>query len=169
MKSTENDVPVASTFARTSSVTMLVNGAERSLVIRSDKTLLHLLRDDLGLTGAKVACEVSVCGACTVLVDGRPTSSCVMLAVQADGRDVVTVEGLDRYPETHALRNAFIDEGGFQCGYCTSGQIVAAISLLLRNDAADMSADDVKEYMVGNLCRCTGYYGILRAIESVRG
>ena len=146
---------------------MVVNGAERTLVVDSDRRLLSVLRDDLGLTGAKAACEVSVCGACTVMVDGQPTSSCVMLAAQADGREIITVEGLARYPEIRKLQEAFIDEGGFQCGFCTSGQIVAAASLLLGEDAASMSRPEIQDYMLGNLCRCTGYYGILRAIESV--
>ena len=147
-------------------ITLTVNGAERSLVVEGDRRLLSVLRDDLGLTGAKAACEVSVCGACTVMVDGMPTSSCVMLAVQADGREILTVEGLDRYPQVQRLQEAFIDEGGFQCGFCTSGQIVAAASLLLDEGAEAMTREEIQDYMLGNLCRCTGYYGILRAIEA---
>ena len=147
-------------------ITLVVNGAERSLVVASDRRLVDVLREDLGLTGTKVACEVSVCGACTVLVDGRPTSSCVMLAAQADEREIVTVEGLGEYPEIRMLQDAFITEGGFQCGFCTSGQLVAAAALLMNEDVKEMSPAEVQDYMLGNLCRCTGYYGILRAIDA---
>lgn len=150
-------------------VEVTVNGTRRSLVVPSDRRLLGLLRNDLRLTGSKAGCEVGVCGACTVLVDGRPTSSCTFLAVQADGREVVTVEAASEEPRVRALQDAFVEEGGFQCGFCTSGQIMAAAALLSDEDARDMSAEEVRYFMLGNLCRCTGYYGILRAIEAVRG
>lgn len=149
-------------------VSLTVNGAPRSLVVRSDRRLLGLLRDDLRLTGTKAGCEVSVCGACTVLVDGRPTSSCTLLAVQADGREVLTIEAASEQPKLRALQDAFVEEGGFQCGFCTSGQIMAAAALLSDDEASDLSPAEVREFMLGNLCRCTGYYGILRAIEAVR-
>lgn len=147
-------------------VTLTVNGAPRSLLIDPMSRLVVVLRDDLGLTGTKVGCEVGVCGACTVLVDGRPTSSCIALAVEVDGSDVLTVEGLADHPELERLQCAFVDEGGFQCGYCTSGQLVSAASVFLSGAIETMTEDDVRTHMLGNLCRCTGYYGILRAITA---
>ena len=133
-------------------ISLVVNGVERSLVVASDRRLLSVLRDDLGLTGTKTACEVSVCGACTVLVDGRPTSSCVMLAARADGREVITVEGVSR-PRRPPASGGLHPGGGFQCGFCTSGQIVAATSLLLNEDVASMARADIQVFMLGNLCR----------------
>jgi carbon-monoxide dehydrogenase small subunit len=150
-------------------ISLIVNGSERSVVIAAGRRLLSVLRDDLALTGAKAGCEVGVCGACTVLVDGHPTSSCTLLAVQADGREVTTVEGLAELPVLRRLQQAFVDEGGFQCGFCTSGQLVAAAALLLRDDAEELTQEQIRDHMLGNLCRCTGYYGILRAIDVALG
>lgn len=145
-----------------------VNGEPRSLLIAADRRLLGVLRDDLGLTGAKAGCEVGVCGACTVLVDGRPTSSCLTFAAQADGAEILTVEGLSGDPRLEALQHDFVDEGGFQCGFCTSGQLMTATSLILSGELENSSPEEVQEHMLGNLCRCGSYYGIARALEKAR-
>lgn len=149
-------------------LTLTVNGVQRSLLVTPDRRLLGVLRDDLGLTGAKAGCEVGVCGACTVLVDGRPTSSCLLFAMQADDTDVLTVEGLEDNPDLRRLQEAFIDEGGFQCGFCTSGQLVTAASLVLSGELSSMTETEIQESMLGNLCRCGAYYGIQRAIGKAR-
>lgn len=147
-------------------VSLEVNGTPRQLLVDPERRLARVLREDLGLTGTKVGCEVGVCGACTVLVDGLPTSSCIALAVEVDEREILTVEGLQLHPELERLQAAFIDEGGLQCGYCTSGQLMSAASLILSGAAGGLSEDDIRHHMLGNLCRCTGYYGILRAIAA---
>lgn len=143
------------------SVRMRVNGTDVEAVVPAERRLAAFLRDDLGLTGTKVGCEVGVCGVCTVLVDERATSSCLTLAIQVDGAEVCTVEGLEDTAEGRRLQERFIEQGGFQCGYCTSGQLMTATAMA-RNPA---DRDDLAEQLHGNLCRCTGYYGILRAIE----
>jgi aerobic-type carbon monoxide dehydrogenase small subunit (CoxS/CutS family) len=150
------------------SVTMTVNGAARSCLVAPHRRLLSVLRDELGLTGAKAGCEVGVCGACTVLVNGLPTSSCLAFAAQADGAEVDTVEGLGRSAATRRLQEAFVEEGGFQCGFCTSGQLMTAASLLASEELASMTEADVKKAMLGNLCRCGTYYGIVRAFEEAK-
>jgi aerobic-type carbon monoxide dehydrogenase small subunit (CoxS/CutS family) len=150
------------------SVAMTVNGATRSCLVAPDRRLLSVLRDELGLTGAKAGCEVGACGACTVLVNGLPTSSCIVFAAQADGAEIDTVEGLGRTAATRRLQEAFVEEGGFQCGFCTSGQLMTAASLLASEDLASMTEAEVKELMLGNLCRCGTYYGILRAFEEAK-
>ncbi|MPZ87445.1 MAG: 2Fe-2S iron-sulfur cluster binding domain-containing protein [Nitriliruptorales bacterium] len=150
-------------------ISTVVNGKPEELAVPADRCLVTVLRDDLGLTGTKIGCEVGVCGACTVLVDGRPTSSCLTLAVQVDGAEILTVEGLGRHPELQELQQAFIEQGGFQCGFCTSGQLVALASLVLENRLPSMNGEEVAEHLHGNLCRCTGYYGILRAAAKVAG
>jgi carbon-monoxide dehydrogenase small subunit len=143
---------------------MRVNGKDYTLDVPSQRLLIDCLRYDLGLTGTKEGCSVGVCGACTVLMDGRLISSCLTLAVSADGKELTTVEGLAHEGRLHPVQQAFIDYGGFQCGICTPGMIVAAKALLDENPAP--SDDDIKDWMMGNLCRCTGYYKI---IESIRG
>jgi aerobic carbon-monoxide dehydrogenase small subunit len=148
-------------------ISLSVNGRDEEFVVSADRRLATLLREDLGLTGTKLGCEVGVCGACTVLVDGRPTSSCITLAVQADGARVETVEGLEVDPRLRELQDAFLEEGGFQCGFCTSGQLMNAAPIV-RGERGDLDEDELAEYLHGNLCRCTGYYGILRAIERAR-
>jgi aerobic-type carbon monoxide dehydrogenase small subunit (CoxS/CutS family) len=155
-------------FVARRGIRLKVNGVSKSVLVSPDRRLLSVLRDELGLTGTKTGCEVGVCGACTVLVNGQPTSSCILLAVQAEDADVLTVEGLDRDERFRLLQQAFIDEGGFQCGYCTSGQLMTIASMVLSGSLPSMSDDDIRETMLGNLCRCTGYYGILRAIEKLR-
>jgi aerobic carbon-monoxide dehydrogenase small subunit len=139
-----------------------VNGEVREASVPARRTLVDMLRYDLGLTGTKEACSVGVCGACTVLLDGRHVASCIMLAVQADGAAITTIEGVADGERLHPLQQAFIDYGGFQCGICTPGQIVAAKALLDANP--NPSEDEIKTWMMGNLCRCTGYYQIIEAI-----
>lgn len=145
-----------------STVTARVNGVQVSRAVPSRTMLSAFLRDDLGLTGTKVSCEVQVCGACTVLVDGRPVSSCTYLAADVDGRDVETVEGLASGPALHPLQAAFVDDFALQCGFCTPGFLMMAKSLLDRH--AEPTEQEVKEYLEGNLCRCTGYEPIVHAV-----
>lgn len=133
--------------------------------MRADRRLIDLLRDDLGYTGTKEGCSIGVCGACSVLVDGELLSACLMPALFVDGRAVTTVEGLANGDELSPLQNAFIREGGFQCGICTPGQLIAATALLAQH--RHPSDDEIREGMMGNLCRCTGYHGITRAIKAV--
>ncbi len=139
-----------------------VNGVAVDRDVPNRLTLAEFLRDELGLTGTKVSCELEVCGVCTVLVDGRPVSACTFLAVDIDGADVLTVEGLERDGELHPVQEAFIDEFAFQCGYCTPGFLMMSVALLARNPAP--SADEIKEYLDGNICRCTGYRPIVQAV-----
>lgn len=146
-------------------VTLRVNGERHDLVVPAERRLATVLRDDLGLTGTKLGCEVGVCGVCTVLVDGRQKSSCLTLAVQADGAEVTTVEAIGDDPRLAALQDAFVEEGAFQCGFCTSGQLMNAVPMVGDGDGAEMSRDELAHQLHGNLCRCTGYYGIMRAIE----
>jgi aerobic-type carbon monoxide dehydrogenase small subunit (CoxS/CutS family) len=144
-----------------------LNGAAREVTVPAERLLVDLLRADLGATGTKDGCSVGVCGLCTVQVDGAPMSACLLLATQIDGSAVRTVEGLASGSALAPLQDAFIDEGGFQCGICTSGQLMAADALLrTKPDATEAEVDD---FMMGNLCRCTGYYGIRRAISKARG
>jgi aerobic carbon-monoxide dehydrogenase small subunit len=148
----------------THTIRMRVNGKDYTADVPSQRLLIDCLRYDLGLTGTKEGCSVGVCGACTVLMDGVLVSSCLMLAVLADGKEITTVEGLAQDGKLHPVQQAFIDYGGFQCGICTPGMVVAAKALLDQNPRP--SDDDIKDWMMGNLCRCTGYYKI---IESIRG
>ena len=141
-----------------------VNGVAHEVEVPTYRTLLDCLRNDLGLTGSKEGCGVGVCGACTVLVDGKMISSCIALAVFADGHDVTTVEGLAEDERLHPVQQAFVDAGGFQCGICTPGQIVSAKALL--DTHPHPSDDEIREWMAGNLCRCTGYYKILESIRT---
>ncbi len=141
-----------------------VNGLPHEVEVPTYRTLLDCLRNDLGLTGSKEGCGVGVCGACTVLLDGRMISSCIALAVFADGHDVTTVEGLAEDERLHPVQQAFVDAGGFQCGICTPGQVVSAKALLDENPHP--SDDEIREWMAGNLCRCTGYYKILESIRT---
>jgi len=147
-------------------VRFTLNGALVDQVIPAERLLLDLLREDLGRTGTKDGCSIGVCGLCTVQVDGAPMSACLLLATQVDGATVTTVEGLAPADRLTPLQESFIAEGGFQCGICTSGQLMAAAALL--RDTPDATPDEVSDWMMGNLCRCTGYYGIARAITSAR-
>ena len=144
-------------------VTLVVNGESRSVEVEGRTLLVHALRDGLGLTGAHIGCDTSQCGACTVLLDGRAVKSCTMLAPQAEGREITTIEGLSRDGEMHPLQRAFVEHHGLQCGFCTPGVILTAADLLSRD--ASPSDEDIRHALRGNLCRCTGYQGI---VESVR-
>ena len=145
-----------------------LNGRATSLQVEPQETLSEVLREKLGLTGCKLSCEVQVCGACTVLVDGLPVSACTVLAYEARGKAVTTIEGLAGADGAlHPLQQAFLDEFGFQCGFCTPGMILAAKALL--DERPDASEEEVVAYMDGNLCRCTGYAPILRAIRKAQG
>jgi aerobic-type carbon monoxide dehydrogenase small subunit (CoxS/CutS family) len=148
-------------------LTVTVNGQPCQLDADADRTLLQLLRADLGLTGTKEGCDDSECGACMVLVDGRPVNSCCYLALQTSGREVVTVEGLADGTELGALQRAFLEEGGVQCGYCTPGMLISATALLRSNRAP--TDDDIRQALAGNLCRCTGYHKILAAVRRAAG
>jgi xanthine dehydrogenase YagT iron-sulfur-binding subunit len=162
-------------------LTLRINGAEHKLTIEPRVTLLDALRDVLGLTGTKKGCDRGQCGACTVLVDGQRINSCLTLAIMHDGREITTVEGLGKEGQPHPMQQAFMDCDGFQCGYCTPGQVCSAVALLgevSRGDAsfltdgdalslADLSDDEIRERMSGNLCRCGAYPNIVAAIRSV--
>jgi carbon-monoxide dehydrogenase small subunit len=141
-----------------------VNGEPVSADIPDNRLLIDFLREDLALTGTKEACSVGVCGACTVLLDGKPISSCITLAVQADGGAISTIEGVAEGDRLHPVQQAFLTHGGYQCGICTPGQIMAAKALLEANPHP--TRDQIRHWMMGNLCRCTGYYKIIQAIEA---
>lgn len=141
-------------------IRLSVNGEARAVAVRPADTLLHVLRDRLGLTGAKVGCENGDCGACTVLLDGKPVKSCMVLAVEAVGAEITTIEGLSNT----AIQRAFLEEAGYQCGFCTPGFIVNAYALLAAHPHPD--PETVRAWLESNLCRCTGYEGIQRAVDS---
>jgi xanthine dehydrogenase YagT iron-sulfur-binding subunit len=146
-------------------VMLRVNGSARRLQLDSRVTLLDALREHLGLVGTKKGCDQGACGACTVLVDGKRVLSCLTLAPQCEGREVTTIEGLARDGELHPLQEAFIRHDGFQCGYCTPGQIMSAVALLDEGRAG--SDEEIREFMSGNLCRCGAYPNIVAAIREV--
>ena len=149
------------------SISLTINGKRRTVAVEPRTTLVELIRDQVGLTGTKIGCNHGQCGACTVLVDGRRMNSCLVLALQAEGAEVVTVEGLgDPTGELHPMQRAFAENDAFQCGYCTPGQIISAIGCIEEGHAG--SADEIREYMSGNLCRCGAYPNIVAAIEAVR-
>jgi len=142
---------------------LVVNGERRALEVEPRTLLVHALRDELGLTGTHVGCDTSQCGACTVLVDGRAVKSCTMLALQAEGAEVTTIEGLARDGELHPIQDAFVEHHGLQCGFCTPGMILTAFDLLARESNPDDAT--IRRALRGNLCRCTGYQSI---VDSVR-
>jgi aerobic-type carbon monoxide dehydrogenase small subunit (CoxS/CutS family) len=142
---------------------LTVDGLPLTAMIEPGRTLLRVLRDDLGRTGTKEGCDDSECGACMVLVDGRPVNSCSYLALQADGRAVTTVEGLAADDALHPLQRAFLEGGGIQCGFCTPGMLISAAALLARDP--DPSEEAIRDGLAGNLCRCTGYQPIIRAVR----
>lgn len=144
------------------SVTFTLNGNPRTVSVEANRLLIDVLRDDCKLTGTKEGCSIGVCGSCSVLIDDKLMSACLVLAVTVDGSVIRTVEGVAEGEKLSVLQNAFVKSGGFQCGICTSGQVVAAKALLERNPHP--SEDDVRAWMMGNLCRCTGYYQIVDAI-----
>lgn len=143
-------------------ISLTINGSPRELEVEPHELLLDVVRDRLGLTGVKRSCDVQVCGACTLLLDGRPVSSCTLPAFEANGREVLTIEGLARNGKLHPLQESFIENGGFQCGFCTPGMILASKALLDENP--DPSEEEIVHFMHGNLCRCTGYKKIIESI-----
>jgi carbon-monoxide dehydrogenase small subunit len=144
------------------------NGNKMKLVVEDHWTLLHLIREELGYTGTKEGCGSGECGACTVIVDGEAVNSCLYLAAEIDGRELLTIEGLASEDGTlHPIQKAFVENGGIQCGFCSPGMILSAKALLEENSNAN--EDDIKEAIAGNLCRCTGYVQIIDSIKSVSG
>jgi aerobic carbon-monoxide dehydrogenase small subunit len=144
-------------------VSVTVNGSQHEADVEPRELLVYFLRETLGLTGTNVGCDTSTCGACTVLVDGQSVKSCTMLAVQADGRDITTIEGLAQDGQLHPLQQAFHEHHGLQCGYCTPGMIMAAYSLI-QESTEPLDDRSVREGLEGNLCRCTGYQNIVTAV-----
>jgi len=145
-------------------ITITINGVSREATVPSRLLLVHYLRDALGLTGTHVGCDTSQCGACTVLLDGAAVKSCTVLAVQAAGAEITTIEGLAHDGELHPIQQAFWDEHGLQCGFCTPGMILAAHQLLQRNPSP--TEEQIRHGLEGNLCRCTGYQNIVRAVQT---
>ena len=148
-------------------LTLNVNGEAVAVSFEPFKTLLEVLREDLALTGTKHGCELGECGACAVLLDGRPVLACLVLGVECDGREITTVEGLADHAHLHPLQEAFADLGGTQCGYCTPGILLTAKALLDRNPRP--TRDQIREALAGNLCRCTGYQQIFESVEAAIG
>lgn len=148
-------------------LSLTVNGEEYRLQVEPRRTLLEVLREDLNLTGARRGCEENFCGACTVLLDGMAVHSCSVLAVQADGREVSTIEGLAIDGRLHPLQEAFVEHGAIQCGYCTPGMVMSALAFLSKNPRP--TDEEVLQALVGNLCRCTGYVKIVQAIQAAAG
>ena len=148
-------------------ISLKVNGLERSVEVEPRLTLLDLVREQFGLTGAKLGCDIQVCGACTLLLDGKPVSACSFLAVDADGCEVLTVEGLSANGKLHPLQDAFMEFGALQCGYCTSGFILSAKALL--DECPRPSEEQIRDYLAGNFCRCGCYQEIMQAVKNVAG
>ena len=144
-------------------IQVTVNGVQREAEVESRLLLVHFLRDVLELTGTHIGCDSTNCGACTVLLDGRPIKSCTMFAVQADGRELMTVEGLARNGQFHPIQEGFYEQHGLQCGFCTPGMMMTAYRLLSEN--LNPGEDEIRRAISGNLCRCTGYVDIVRAIQ----
>jgi carbon-monoxide dehydrogenase small subunit len=147
-------------------IRLTVNDKDYEIAVKPNQTLADVIREEIGLTGTKKGCEVGECGTCTVILDGKPVNSCLVLAVQADGRNVLTIEGLETDQGLHPIQQAFVDKGAIQCGFCTSGMILSAKSLMDRNPDADEK--EIRSAISGNLCRCTGYQKIVEAIASVK-
>jgi len=146
-------------------IVLVVNGDEHSLAVKPNRTLAEALRDDLGLTGTKVGCETGDCGACTVWLNGRPVNSCLTLAVEADGLEVRTIEGMaPSGTELHPVQRAFVERGAVQCGFCTPGMVMSSVHLL--EQAPDATEEEIRHELGGNLCRCTGYTKIVEAVSS---
>ena len=148
-------------------ISLKVNGSKRSVEVEARTTLLDMVREQFGLTGAKLGCDIQVCGACTLLLNGRPVSACSVLAVDADGCDLLTIEGLSRGDEIHPLQAAFMECGALQCGYCTSGFILTAKALL--DEYPRPTEEQIKTYMAGNFCRCGCYQEIQQAVKRAAG
>ena len=145
-------------------VKLNLNGAEREAVVEPRLLLVHFIRETIGLTGTHIGCDTSHCGACTVLLDGRPVKSCTMFAVQANGREIRTVEGLAEGRKLHPIQQAFTEEHGLQCGFCTPGMMMTGVAFLEANP--DPSEAEIRRAISGNLCRCTGYVNIVKAYQS---
>jgi aerobic carbon-monoxide dehydrogenase small subunit len=145
-------------------IEVTVNGEKRTAEVEPRLLLVHLLREVFRLTGTHIGCDTTHCGACTVLLDGRAVKSCTVFGVQAHGREVLTVEGLERDGKLHPLQDAFVQEHGLQCGYCTPGFVMASVSLLKENP--NPSEEEIRLGLEGNLCRCTGYHNILKAVQA---
>jgi carbon-monoxide dehydrogenase small subunit len=145
-------------------LSLTVNGEQYELQVESETTLLDFLREFLGLTGTKKGCNEGDCGACTVLMDGEPVNSCMLLAVAAEGREVITIEGIAKGRELHPLQKAFVEKGAVQCGYCTPGMVLSAKSLLDENKQP--TEEEIRQALSGNLCRCTGYAKIVEAVKA---
>ena len=143
-------------------IELKVNGESYDVAVNPNRTLLEVLREELGLTGTKEGCDAGDCGTCTVLLDGKPVPSCLVLAVEAQGKDILTIEGLANGPELHPIQKAFVDHGATQCGFCSPGMILTGKALLDRNP--NPSEAEVRKAISGNLCRCTGYVKIIEAI-----
>jgi carbon-monoxide dehydrogenase small subunit len=154
-------------MAATQKVQIKLNGRETSAEVEPRLLLAHMIRDVLGLTGTHIGCDTSSCGACTVILDGRPIKSCTLFAVQADGREILTIEGIMRDGQLHPLQQGFHEQHGLQCGFCTPGMILSAFALLQRNPSP--SEEEIRWGISGNLCRCTGYQNIVAAIQSAAG
>jgi carbon-monoxide dehydrogenase small subunit len=152
----------SSTVPQDVQIGLTVNGSRRELTLEPRTLLVHALREGLGLRGTNVGCDTSSCGACTVLLDGESVKSCTLFAVQADGADITTIEGLAQSSELHPVQRAFRENHGLQCGFCTPGMVMAVVSLLRENPRP--SGDEVRRALEGNLCRCTGYHNIVRAV-----
>jgi len=146
------------------SITLKINGEIYKLHVKPNALLLDVIRDEIGLTGTKRGCDTGECGACTILIEGKPVNSCLLLAVEADGKDVLTVEGLAMNGQLHPLQEAFVEEGAVQCGFCTPGILLSAKALLDTNP--NPTEEEIKTDIAGNLCRCTGYTKIIKAINS---
>src|SRR3954454_16700752 len=140
-----------------------INGTDHKAEVESRLLLVHLLREVLSMTGTHIGCDTTHCGACTVLLDGVPVKSCTVLAVQADGRELTTVEGLEQNGKLHAIQDGFMQEHGLQCGFCTPGMMMTSAALLERNENPDET--DIRQAISGNLCRCTGYVNIVKAVQ----
>jgi carbon-monoxide dehydrogenase small subunit len=148
-------------------VSVTVNGAEHILELEPRELLVYVLREQLGLTGTNVGCDTSSCGACTVLLDGESVKSCTLLGVQVDGHEITTIEGLATNGTMHPVQQAFHEQHGLQCGYCTPGFIMATVSLL--EETPNPTEEEIRHALEGNLCRCTGYHNIVRAVQTAAG
>jgi aerobic carbon-monoxide dehydrogenase small subunit len=149
------------------SISLTVNGTRHELEVEPRELLVYVLREQLGLTGTNVGCDTSSCGACTLLLNGESVKSCTLLAVQADGQELTTIEGLATNGTLHPVQRAFHEQHGLQCGYCTPGMVMATVSLLAEN--AHPSEDEIRGALEGNLCRCTGYHNIVKAVQAAAG
>ncbi len=148
-------------------VAIKVNGAPRTASVEARTLLVHFLRENLSLTGTHIGCDTTNCGACTVLLDGKAVKSCTILAVQADGRELMTVEGLEKDGKLHPIQEGFHEEHGLQCGFCTPGMMMTSVALLAKHP--DPTEDEIRHAIAGNLCRCTGYMNIVKSIQYAAG